>query len=154
MAVNRTDFYNWQKATKADALRFRKASPNLVAINDYLCKAFGGDNIGIYNKREIRGGGDLSSHAYGAALDWRYTTRKGGLQAIRFLIDHSQELGIQAIHDYVGCTIWRSARDGGKGGWKPQQPDKDGMGQAWAKWLHIETTKTDWANSKRVENRF
>lgn len=153
MTVNHVDFYNWQKPTKADYLKFRKESPNLVAINDGLCKMFGGTNIGIYNKRDIRGGGAPSSHSFGAALDWRYPTRKAGLAAIRFMIDNSLEFGIQAIHDYVGSTIWRSVREGGKAGWQKQPADSNGMGQSWAKWLHIETTKSEWANSRRIDNR-
>ena len=27
-----------------------------------------------------------------------------------FTIEHHELLGIQAIHDYVGCRIWRSSR--------------------------------------------
>jgi len=27
------------------------------------------------------------------------------------------------------------------------------MGQAWAQWLHIETTKTDWGNAKPIDQR-
>jgi hypothetical protein len=155
MAVNTTDFHNWQKAGAADKLRFRKASPNLVALRDFLLKRWGGKDIGIYGVRPIRGGEAMSSHSFGAAMDWRYDNRKEGQAAIRWLIKNSKELGIQAIHDYYGGTIWRSVRSApDKGGWKPADPDPNtGMGQAWAKWLHIETTKTDWANSTPVEKR-
>jgi hypothetical protein len=155
MAVNTTDFYNWQKATKLDAVRFRKASPNLLALKDYLLKRWGGKDIGIYGVRPIRGGESLSSHSYGAAMDWRYDNRKEGQAAIRWLIKNSKELGIQAIHDYYGGTIWRSHRDApDEGGWKAQPSDpKNGMGQAWAKWLHIETTKSKWFVETRIEDR-
>lgn len=154
MTVNTTEFYSWQKAGAADKLRFRKASPNLLALKDYLLKRWGGKDIGIYGERPIRGGEVPSSHSFGAAMDWRYDNRKEGQAAIRFLIKNSKELGVQAIHDYYGGTIWRSHRDApDKGGWKPQPPDDHGMGQAWAKWLHIETTKSAWGNSTPVDKR-
>ncbi len=155
MTVNKSDFYNWQQATKADKLRFRKASPNLLAIKDYVMKRWGGTNLGLYGERTIRDGVAMSSHSYGAAWDWRYGTRKEAQAAIRFLVKNSEELGIQAIHDYYGGTIWRSTRPApDEGGWK-SQPDnpKNGMGQAWAKWLHIETTKSKWGAKTRVEDR-
>lgn len=154
MTVNTTEFYSWQKATARDKVRFRKASPNLLAIKDYLLKRWGGKDIGIYGTRPIRGGEVPSSHSFGAAMDWRYDNRKEGQAAIRFLIKNSKELGVQAIHDYYGGTIWRSHRDApDKGGWKPQPSDDHGMGQAWAKWLHIETTKSAWHKSTPVDKR-
>lgn len=155
MTVNTTEFYSWQNASKSDKLRFRKASPNLLALKDYVMKRWGGVDIGLYGVRPIRGGEAMSSHAFGAAWDWRYDNRREGQAAIRWLVKHSEELGIQAIHDYYGGTIWRSNRPApDKGGWKPQ-PDSptSGMGQAWAKWLHVETTKSSWGNSKRIEDR-
>ena len=72
MAENKTRFYNWQKAVATDFVKFRKESPNLLAIKDYLCKRWGGSSVGILNKRPIRGGASPSSHTFGAALDWRY----------------------------------------------------------------------------------
>ena len=36
MAVNKTDRFNWQGAGMREAVRFRKASPNLVAGRDFL----------------------------------------------------------------------------------------------------------------------
>jgi hypothetical protein len=155
MTVNTKNFFNWQTAGKHAQVRFRKASPNLMAIKDYVMKRWGGTNLGLYGVRPIRGGDSMSSHAFGAAWDWRYTTRREGQAAMRFLIANSKELGIQAVHDYFGGTIWRSHRGApDEGGWKPQPNNpKSGMGQSWAKWLHIETTKSDWANSTPVDKR-
>lgn len=157
MAVNTTDFYSWQRATDADRHKFNKPSPNLVTLKDYLKKRWGGANLGIYEERKIRGTmKDIpSSHSFGAALDWRYDSRKEGQEVIRWLVANSKELGVQAIHDYHGCTIWRSTRTApDKGGWKPAEKSRvTGMGQEWAQWLHIETTKTDWANNKPIEER-
>ena len=157
MAENKTRFYNWQKAVATDYVKFRKASPNLVALKDYLCKRWGGASVGILNKRPIRGGTSPSSHTFGAALDWRYGDTVGHrhkveVEVLPWLVEHSEELGIQAIHDYYGARIWRSVRDGGRRGWKAQ-PVKADMGASWAKWLHIETTKRGWKDGSRVDGR-
>jgi hypothetical protein len=157
MAENKTRFYNWQKATATDYVKFRKASPNLVALKDYLCKRWGGASVGILNKRPIRGGTSPSSHTFGAALDWRYGDTVGHrhkveVEVLPWLVEHSEELGIQAIHDYYGARIWRSVREGGRRGWKAQ-PVKADMGASWAKWLHIETTKRGWKDGSRVDGR-
>lgn len=153
MTINTTDFYDWQKAGKLQAFKYRKNSPNLEAIKDEVLKRFGGTNKGLFCRRTIRGGTDPSSHAFGAAWDWGYPSRKVATDVMNWLVANSQEFGVQAIHDYVGCRIWRSKRVGGKAGWKKQKPDSVGMGQAWAKWLHIETTKTLWANKTPIANR-
>lgn len=158
MAENKTRFYNWQKAVAADYVKFRKESPNMVAIKDYLCKRWGGSSVGILNRRPIRGGSSPSSHTFGAALDWRYGDtavhrQKIEKEVIPWLIDNSEELGIQAIHDYVGARVWMARRVGGQRGWRAQ-PKKGAMGASWAKWLHIETTKKSWRNRIRVDERF
>lgn len=161
MAENKTEFYNWQRGTAKDAVRFRKPSPNLVAINDYLCKRWGGSNVGIFVKRPIKGGSSPSSHSFGAALDWRYGDTVGARHKIEsevlpFLIENSVELGIQAIHDYYGCRVWRSVRvPASQRGWRTQTVGSQGgaMGQSWAKWLHIETTRSSWRNRIRVDER-
>lgn len=147
--INKSNFYNWQKATKLDKVRFGgKASPNIVAIKDHLIKRYGGTSVGIVNKREVRGGGSLSTHYFGAALDWRYGTRASAMNAMKEMVAHSQEWGIQMIVDYVAGTVWTP-----KNGWRKREPNKHGMGQAWAKWLHIETTKTDWGVKTPLVNR-
>ncbi len=149
MSVNKTDYYNWQKATKLDKVRFGgHASPNIVALKDHLIKRYGGSSVGIVNKREIRGGGSPSSHYFGAAVDWRYPTRALCLSSMKWMVANSKELGIQMIADYVGGCIWTP-----KSGWKKAQPNKHGMGSAWAKWLHIETTKSSWGNKTSVTDR-
>lgn len=157
MTVNDSDFYDWQKATKLDSVKFRTASPNLVALKDYLVDRWHGQNVGLYQKRPIKGGTAPSSHSFGAALDWNYGAmdrQKIESVVLPMLIANSAQLGIQAIHDYAGCRIWRATRAHDKnGGWKKQEPDKDGMGQGWSKWLHIETTKTMWKNKTPILHR-
>lgn len=149
MTVNKKDYYNWQKATKLDKVRLGgHASPNIVALKDHLLKRYGGSSVGIVNKREVRGGGSPSSHYFGAAIDWRYPTRAIALTSMKWLVANSQELGIQMIVDYVGCCTWTSKR-----GWHKSTPNGHGMGQAWAKWLHIETTKSQWANKTPITDR-
>jgi hypothetical protein len=101
----------------------------------------GGVDLGTWTVRNIRGGASLSVHAVGRAWDWRYAGpgpgRGAAEEAMALAIDHHELLGIQAVHDYVGCRIWRSDRPGSGAGWKPQRPG-NGMGAAWAAWLHFE----------------
>ena len=146
MTVNKTDEYNWQKSNKVDKVRFGgKASPNVEAYKDHLLKRYGGTSVGIVNKREVRGGGSLSTHYFGAALDWRYPSRAAAKIAMKFLIAFSEELGVQSIHDYVGACIWHAGR-----GWKKQEPDSEGMGKAWATWIHIEVTPSQWKDARPI----
>lgn len=140
--------YNWQKPKKSDYVKFRKASPNLVQIKEHLIKMYGGTNVGIYNRRPVRGGDSPSSHSFGAALDWRYTNRKVAVSAIDFLVKNHEKLGVQMVADYVGLRIWTV-----DGGWKKQKPNAHGMGQAWAKWIHVETTKESWKVNTPVDAR-
>jgi hypothetical protein len=148
--INKTDFYSWQKqATKLDRVRFGgKASPNVLAIKEYVLKRWGGRNLGLVNKRKVRGGEELSSHYYGAAWDWGYNTRARAETVMNYLVNNSNELGVQMIVDYVGSRIWTS-----KNGWYKAKPSKSGMGTAWAKWIHVETTKTMWGNNTPVSDR-
>jgi hypothetical protein len=142
-------YYNWQKATKADGLKFRKESPNMVQLKDHLLKTWGGSSLGIYSKRAVRGGVAPSSHSFGAALDWRHGTRRTSLAAMAFMIKNHELLGVQMIVDYIGCRVWIAGR-----GWKVAEANaKTGMGASWAKWVHVETTKVDWANNKPIVNR-
>ena len=101
----------------------------------------GGVDLGTWTVRNIRGGSSLSVHAVGRAWDWRYDRPGPGLataeEAMAFTIEHHELLGIQAIHDYVACRIWRSSRGGSGPAWKQQKPGND-MGAAWAAWLHFE----------------
>lgn len=154
MTVNTDNFYSWQRPDKKDYKQFKTASPNILAIKDAVQKRWGGTNLGIYGEREIRSGGYPSTHSFGAAWDWRYKTRAEGVAVIKWLVANSKELGIQAVHDYYGCTIWRSHREApAERGWLKQKPDSSGMGAKWAGWLHIETTKSDWANATPVHAR-
>lgn len=147
MTVNISDYYNWQKPSKWDYLLFRKPSPNLELIKDYVLKKYGGQSWGIYNRRPIKGGTEPSTHSFGAAWDWAYESLEQRDRVIKFLIDNSKELGVQMVADYQGCRIWISKRPNGQiGFWKPQTPNQYGMCQPYAKWLHIEITNSSWRN--------
>jgi hypothetical protein len=114
----------------------------------------GGMDLGTWSVRNIRGGNSLSVHAVGRAWDWRYADpgpgRSAADAAIAFAIQHHETLGIQAVHDYVNCTIWRSNRTGIGPGWKRQKPG-GGMGEAWANWLHFEVHPDAALHSATVE---
>jgi hypothetical protein len=142
-------YYNWQKPKKADYVKFRKASPNLVGLCDWLIKRWGGTKVGLYQRRPVRGGEVPSSHTFGAAVDWRYRLRKDAEEVMKVLVRHHDKLGVQVIIDYVGCRQWIVGS-----GWKPLKPSKvKGFGESWAKWLHIETTRKAWNNKTPIENR-
>ena len=157
--INTTQFTDWPNKGSFGLARFNKSSPSLVLLRAYLIATFGGANLGIYGVRPIRGGTTLSTHAFGAALDWSYRGITGGrtraLEVMQWLIDHSNELGVQAVHDYVGCRIWHSTRAlDAAGGWKAQNASATtGMGQTWGDWLHIETFEAAWANIAPIAGR-
>lgn len=135
-------YFNWQKAG-APTPEYSTKSPNLVQIMGYLRATYGMTNLGIYNRRPVRGGTAWSTHAFGAALDAAYTDRAQLEWVILpWLIKHSEELGIQRIHDYTGNRYWQA----GKG-----MVDKSpGVG---ADWLHIETHPSQWGNTIPVGER-
>jgi hypothetical protein len=146
-------FTNWQKKSDADLVKYRAASPALVAIRTHVLDMFGGANLGLYGVREVRGGTAKSSHAFGSAWDWSYRGpgREVADQVIGFLIVNHVKLGVQAIHDYQNGRIWHSDRvTDPNGGWRSQRADKFGMGQKWADWLHVEVNEDMWADGRSV----
>lgn len=145
-----TKFFNWQSSKPGAP--YTKSSPNLIALRKYLIEKYGGQSLGIYGNRSITGGRSPSSHAFGAAMDWRYQNPGPGRQVltgeiIPFLINHSLELGIQAVHDYFGCQVWRAGR-----GWAAQRKGSHGgsMGAGWATWIHIEVHPDNWHDGRPV----
>lgn len=150
------EFFNW--SLKAEDPAYDRCSPNLTLVKQFLGTRFGMWNNGCYAERDIRGGSIPSAHSHGAAIDQNYPDRVSAKsQIIPFLIDNSDELGIQAIHDYVGSRIWRAGRtknpaDAHTIWWKPNTTAA-GMGDPNAKYLHIETTKTDWGRITAISVR-
>lgn len=152
MTINRGKFTDW--STKLVGAPFNRCSPNEVLIGRHLDAEFGTVENGCYGVRDIRAGGSISTHSFGAAGDRTFrgvsanftAKRNVMLVAIEHLRQNSEELGIQAIHDYIGCRIWRSNRDPHTypDGWKVQTPDAYGMGQTWADWIHVEVYEGAW----------
>lgn len=138
------DFVSYQRAYKSpDETSFSKASPNLEQLAAYLKRVYGLRNLGIYNKRPIRGGTSWSSHAYGAALDAGYLNQDVlEAQILPWLIEQSKKLGIQRIHHYRKKQIWTAGK-----GWENKSP---GEGDAW---IHIEVHPDAWADARTVEEK-
>src|SRR6266508_4794900 len=113
----------------------------------------GGMDLGTWGVRNKRGSNSLSVHAVGRAWDCRYAEPGPGRatadEAIAVALADFPVLGIQAIHDYVNCTIWRCSRGGSGPGWKNQTPG-NGMGDPTAKWLHWEVHPDAALHSKTV----
>lgn len=131
-----------------------------------MLETFGGTNLGCYGERPVRGGVAPSPHSHGAAFDWRYARGSIADASERELVDslvlltlirNSAELHIQAIHDYTEARIWRAGRtqsvDDSEDGWWRPQPHRNGMGSAWAAYLHIETTQGGWGDETPLLER-
>ena len=143
-----TVFTNWQNSPDLNYLAppYESCSPNLKALRDVCRYVWGGQYLGCHYNRDIRSGSKPSSHAYGAAFDWRYPDRKLATDVIiPFILWCSEEkgTGIQAIHDYYGDRIWRCNRDPEDypDGWKKQNGAGTGMGETWADYFHVEVNK-------------
>lgn len=150
---------NWQKRPVGNPAPppGPPSAASLFPIRDYLMERWGGQNLSVENMwhdRPIVGGAAPSSHR-GAAFDWRYMDPGPGRQVllrevIPFLLEHSLELNIQQVHDYVGCTIWKAERASNQdGGWKTQPPGSQ-MGQPWALWIHVEAGEWGWDDGRPV----
>lgn len=146
-----TKFYNYQSNPVPkivdDALDRWGYSPALKELRDYLVGQ-GWIDLGYRPMaRPVRGGKVKSTHTVGA-LDIRYADpgpgRDVGLWVLNgLLLPYSAELGIQAVHDYLGSRIWRPPGTSGRAksgdGWRAQAKSAtNGMGQAWADYFHIE----------------
>jgi len=158
MTVATTGYYSWSAHTPADDHRLNRCSPNLVAIKVYCELRWKLVSLGCYGERPIRGGTAPSAHSHGAAIDLRYLEAIGRDRCeavlIPFLIDHSLELHVSSIHDYVGARIWHAGR-----GWKAASKKSTGgyndpnMGHSWAGWLHIEPTFAGWSDATPIVDR-
>ena len=157
MTINTTLFTDWARKPASELSRFNRASPALISLRTGLIEGFPGVvSLGIYGVRDQRGGNLPSTHSFGAALDLSYrgVHRSRADAIIEYVHSMSDELDVQAIHDYQRSTIWRSVRgDPGTGGWRPQASSPTGMGQAWANWLHIEVTEDGWADGRSMRDK-
>jgi len=154
-------FFNWQRSgLNWDAPPYESCSPALMSLQTWLLNMHGGQSLGCHGDRPIRAGTEPSSHAFGAALDWRYENPGPGRRyaldvVLPFVLAHSDELGVQAIHDYAGDRIWRppghSGRLVGSDGWKAQNGAGGQMGESWALWFHFEIHPDDFDDARTVE---
>lgn len=160
MTVQTRQFFNWQNLHPSNTPDY--CSPDLRLIVDSLLANHGGQDLGCYGPMPV-GATYIRSHYHGAAIDYRYADPGPGLDVgqnviLPFLIDFSDELGIEAIHDYYNRRIWRCARTPNAADahtlWWKEQPIDDHMGQAWAKYFHLEVTKEQWAVTVPIEMRF
>lgn len=148
MTINVGRFTDYPKLGGYGKAPYNTCSPNLLLVGAEMDRLFGSRNDGCFGVRDTRNGQAISTHAFGDAMDrsFRYAApsvaerRVKSLAACEWLRTNSAELGIQAIHDYAGCRIWRSNRDPKvyPDGWKIQPPDQFGMGQSWGDWIHLE----------------
>lgn len=171
MTIQRT-FFDWARSG-LDWSRdpWEDMSPNLLAIHRWLHANYGGQPLGLDDfNREIRSGGTISDHAYGAALDWRHgpnwlpgtnpveIPRARALEIIDHVIDWSAELHVHRIHDYVGDRIWTAGRtssvaDAHGAWWKPQNGAGSGMGESWARYFHIATHRDGYFDATEIAAR-
>jgi hypothetical protein len=138
------EFVSYQRAySSPDETEFNRASPNLEQLAKYAKTTWAMANDGIYNKRPIRGGTAWSSHAYGAAVDLRYSKQDDvETVVIPWLIANAPALGIQRIHHYRRQRYWEAGK-----GWVERSP---GQGD---NWIHVETHPDRWHDSTPVQSR-
>lgn len=164
MTINTAPAKNWsQHNSGQDDPKFNTCSPNLLAIKTEMTALWGVGNLGCYGERAVRAGIAPSAHSHGAAIDLRYLEQIGRTrfenEVVPWLIANSAELHVGAIHDYIGCRVWHAGRttnaaDAYTGWWKTQTPNPaTGMGEAWAGWVHIETTEPGWTDATPVAKR-
>lgn len=155
-----TEFHNWSDHPHGGAARAKRGSPALMRIRDHHLRRWGGQSVSsasLYDFRLLESG-KPSPHA-GCAVDLRWFKPGPGREVVEremlpFYIDNSVELHIQAIHDYVGCRVWRAHRSGDANrGWKTQKKGSHGgnMGNPESQWLHLEINRSGWDDDRPVE---
>jgi hypothetical protein len=157
-----SEFHDWSVHPSEDARRTKDGSPALKHVRDYHLQRWGGVSLSVpslYQPRPVDGGTKPSAHA-GCAVDIRWQDPGPGRdivvrEMLPFYIGNSQELHVQAIHDYVGCRVWRANRShDDAGGWRTQDVGSHGgkMGMSWAQWLHFEINASGWHDDRPVES--
>jgi hypothetical protein len=125
---------------------YNDCSPNLRSILGFCTsQSWGGKSLGCHNDRAVVGGSSMSSHAWGAALDYQPDggNSVGRFQVAPYLIFWSAELGINTIHDYVRQQMWKPMQ-----GWVSASIGSNG-----GQWIHIETTPAAWGDGRSVAER-
>jgi hypothetical protein len=138
-------FTRWYDGRRPGA-PYDHASPNLLAIRDYLIERWDLSNLGCYGVRKMRDSTAWSAHAFGAAQDCGYAAHNRPTvqyEVLPFLVEHAATLGIQRIHDYIDNRYWQIGA-----GWI-----KFRGAQTRGYWIHIETNAEQWDNDASVEER-
>ena len=145
MTVAAGPYYHWNSRSDWNSPPFNDCSPNLRQILGYCTHTFGGKTLGCHADRPVTGGTSMSSHAWGAALDYQPDggNAEGRGVVAPFLISWSRELGINTIHDYVRQEMWKPGQ-----GWVHAN-----IGSIGGQWLHIETTPAAWGDGRSVQER-
>lgn len=179
-------FYSWQSRPFASmgVAPYNHFSPNLALVAGFAREKFGATGGSGYVVRATKNSSanastTPSSHGFGSAWDGTIRDDAQRARLISFMLSEVTAVvkrdmtgkwvpcapyktriydlfGIQAIHDYAGCRIWRVGRTTSANPndwWKHQTPDRAGMGQSWAKWLHIETTPDRWEDTTPIAAR-
>lgn len=153
-----TQFHNWQSSPMQP--NPSRCSPFLVNLRDWLIHNWGGQNLGCWADRPVREGTSPSSHASGAALDWRYENPGIGRarmlnEIMPTLLNMSAELAVNAVHDYAGMRIWRPPGTSGRPtspspecGWRPNSGSNMNPSSLW---LHIEVLNTRWSDTTPID---
>lgn len=130
------------------------ARPGTVRFQQYMTFLFQMKNFGIYAKRPVRGGTQLSVHATGRACDLGGTDQQI-ITAIQFLERHADELAVEEIHDYGNRVIpgqygagWRCDRHAWKAYTKPT------IGSPGARWVHYELAPSIADDPAKVDAAF
>jgi len=138
-----------------------KALPGTLKLVELCGKRWGFKNLGVYANRSMNNPkatpGDpkwLSVHATGRACDLGYSDRKAALQAWDWFLAHTEQLGIEEIHDYAYDADVKDGKPGWGRGYRCSRGEgtnpksvkiydaKDNAGSQGGKWLHIELSPT------------
>jgi hypothetical protein len=140
-----TPYYVWKNRNDNLSSPYNQCSPNLVQLLAYMKSKWGGQSLGCHLDRTIAGSSTLSTHAWGAALDYLPNggNATGKASVFPFLIAHSAELRINTIHDYVRQAMWKPNL-----GWVAAN-----IGSSGGQWMHIEVTPAGFLDSRTVEQR-
>ena len=132
-----------------------KALPGTLKLVELCGKRWGFKNLGVYANRSMNNPkatpGDpkwLSVHATGRACDLGYSDRKAALQAWDWFLAHTEQLGIEEIHDYAFDPDTKDGKPGWGRGYRCSRGEgtkgvkiydaKDNAGSQGGKWLHLE----------------
>ena len=125
--------------------------PQLTALMRELFKAYSPAlwNNGSWTVRNMRNKSSLSVHATGRAVDisWRNMgdgkrgVAKGGrkyaMEAMRYLVEHADDLGVELIIDYFPVPFGRAAKCDRDMAWR-RYTKKTVSGAPRGDWFHLE----------------